>query len=383
MNKEMKNRKSMARMAVIILLAASAAANWGMAVQAGVKQFQAQTLNHLETGNIKIELKEYRIMEDGTETDYFYDGEVVPGTYVSKIPRIHNLSSDCYVRIKTEYPSKLKLEDGNLKGISDDWIKRGEYWYYQPVLEEEESVDFFTGIQFPADWDEEQAGQDILLALHAEAIQAVNFTPDYTRDDPWFGEQPQHCLQEFGVKGGGMGSSPMYVIYEDQLSVSPIDFFQNLGTLMPGDQRSDSFAIENKNAEEAEIWFRTELPELSDKQREVLDGMALTIQKGGEILYQGNLAAGDLEQGVSLGKALPGGHMEVSFSISVPKEWENAYAFRDTAVKWIFETQRIIPDPSPPTGEETKNQGWIYFSAGTVSFLVLLAVLAGKKSKAE
>ena len=45
MNKEMKNRKSMARMAVIILLAASAAANWGMAVQAGVKQFQAQTLN--------------------------------------------------------------------------------------------------------------------------------------------------------------------------------------------------------------------------------------------------------------------------------------------------------------------------------------------------
>lgn len=369
------------RIAATVFFAVSAVVNCGLAAYAGVQRFRAETVNHLETGNIKIELREYGIGEDGEETDYTYKGEVVPGSYVSKIPRIQNLSSDCYIRIKTEYKTDLSLEDSSLEGISDNWIKRGEYWYYQPILSEEESTDFFHGIRFPEEWDESMAGKEMILSLQAEAIQARNFTPDYTREDPWYGETAQHCLQEFGVKGIGEDNAPLYVIYEDSLSVDPTDFFENMGKMMPGDQYSDFFTIENKNREKAEIRFRTELLEMTKQQKEVLDGIGLTIQKDDQILYQGNLASLELEDGVSLGEIAGGGSERVLFSVAVPEEWDNTYTFRDTVVKWIFETERITADPSPDTGEYGEKQGWIFFGLGMASFLILLTLLYGGERK--
>lgn len=375
----MGNRKKYVKGILILFLAASVIVNWGMAVSAGVEKFQAEAVNHFKTGNVKIALQEYMIGKEGKRVEYLYRDEIVPGTYVSKIPRVQNLSLPCYIRIKVEYKSELYLKDENLKGISDEWIKKGEYWYYQPILNEKEEIDFFTGIQFPVEWDEKQEDQEIILSVQAEAIQAQNFNPDYGKEDPWFGQEVEYSLQEYGVNGGGKGKGPMYVIFEDQLEIHPNDFFEHMGRVMPGDISEDTFTLKNKSDECVKIWFRTKLPELSKTQKELLEEVGLSIWSEETLLYQGNLASHELEEGICMGDVMEKGEKEVSFSVSVPEEWDNTYAFRDTVIHWIFETERMTEDPSPSTKDE--NDGWIYLTMGGISFFLLLSVLWGKRWK--
>ena len=91
--------------------------------------------------------------------------------------------------------------------------------------------------------------------------------------------------------------------------------------------------VENKAAEEAEIFFRTEIPKLTEDQRQLLDQMELTIRgRNGELLYEGDLAAEMLGTGISLGIYQPEEQDTVNFSISMPPELKNAYAFRDSSV---------------------------------------------------
>lgn len=375
----MKNRKVYVKGIVSFFLMVAVAVNWGMAANAGIQKFQAKTINHLRTGNVKIALQEYMVGEDGDRIEFLYRDEVLPGTYVSKIPSIQNLSSACYIRVKIDYKSILNLKDESLKGISEEWIKKGDYWYYCPILNEGEEVDFFTGIQFPPEWDERQANQEINMVLQAEAIQAQNFNPDYGTEDPWFGQEAQYCLQEYGVKAGGGGNGPMYVIFENQLEVRPRDFFENMGHLMPGDTFQDTFTIKNKNSENVQIWFRTKLPELSEKQKELLEKTGLSIWIGETLLYQGNLASHELEEGIDMGQVSKKGEKKVSFSVSVPKEWDNTYALCDTVIHWIFDTERMVSDPSPSTGDE--DNGWFFLIMGGISFFLLLTILCGKKWK--
>lgn len=68
-----------------------------------VVQAAAETsvTNQIETGVIDIELKEYQKDADGDIQPYEDNPVVLPGTHVSKIPRITNEGYDCYVG-KTE-----------------------------------------------------------------------------------------------------------------------------------------------------------------------------------------------------------------------------------------------------------------------------------------
>ena len=126
---------------------------------------------------------------------------------------------------------------------------------------------------------------------------------------------------------------PMYVRFQDSLTVEPGDFFENMPILMPGQEYGDAFVVENKAAEEAEIFFRTEIPKLTEDQRQLLDQMELTIRgRNGELLYEGDLAAEMLGTGISLGIYQPEEQDTVNFSISMPPELKNAYAFRDSSV---------------------------------------------------
>lgn len=372
-----KNRMKSFKIWVLILLGIGVVINWGMAARAGIQQFQAKTVNHLGTGNVKIELKEYMEDRDGNRIEYDYDDEIIPGTYISKIPRVENVSSDCYIRVKIEYETELSLSEENILGISDQWVKRKEYWYYKPVLKAEEGVDFFTGIKIPEEWGEKQEEQDMILSIRAEAIQAKNFNPDYTKEDPWFGETVQYCLQEYGIKNGEIGKKPLYVVYEKDLSVNPNDFFRNLGKMMPGDYMEDHFTLENKNPEDASIWFRTQLPELLHEQKELLEKIQLSIWKQNVLLYQGNLASRELEDGILLGTVLAKGNEVISFSVSVPEELDNTYAFQNTEIQWFFETERLSPDVSVSTGE--KVTGWIYLGAGLFCFFLMIVLWRGKK----
>ena len=54
---------------------------------------ESSVVNHVSTGIVDIELSEYQI-KDGKEVKWQDNPLVLPGTNVSKIPRIHNYGND-------------------------------------------------------------------------------------------------------------------------------------------------------------------------------------------------------------------------------------------------------------------------------------------------
>ena len=72
----MKNRKVYVKGIVSFFLMVAVAVNWGMAANAGIQKFQAKTINHLRTGNVKIALQEYMVGEDGDRIEFLYRDEV-------------------------------------------------------------------------------------------------------------------------------------------------------------------------------------------------------------------------------------------------------------------------------------------------------------------
>ena len=80
---------------------------------------------------------------------YQYPKIILPGDEISKIPRITNRSEPCWVRVRITYTDDLEgekgMDDSNLSGMSERWVKKGEYFYYTRKLKQSESADVFTG----------------------------------------------------------------------------------------------------------------------------------------------------------------------------------------------------------------------------------------------
>ena len=76
----------------------------------------------------------------------------MPGDVVSKIPRIINAAQPCWVRVRVFCSDDGEDMEGlsykEMKGISKDWVKRGEYYYYTKILEKSDSVDFLKKSPF-------------------------------------------------------------------------------------------------------------------------------------------------------------------------------------------------------------------------------------------
>ena len=111
------------------------------------------------------------------------------GDEISKIPRITNHSEPCWVRVKISYTDDLEgldgLDDRNLTGMSPRWIRKGEYFYYTRKLEQGDSVDIFTGVTVPSQWDESYQDKKLGITIVADAVQAANFAPDFRAMSPW------------------------------------------------------------------------------------------------------------------------------------------------------------------------------------------------------
>lgn len=67
--------------------------------------------NHIATGDINISLKEYQ-KKNGKEIFYRNPIEVLPGDFISKIPRITNQGMPCWIRTKISFQNNLEMKDG-------------------------------------------------------------------------------------------------------------------------------------------------------------------------------------------------------------------------------------------------------------------------------
>lgn len=352
----MKRKKLIAfLMATCIISATSASVYAAFADSVAVE-------NHISTGIVDIDLQEYQEGENGREV--YEDYKVIfPGDHISKIPVITNEGEPCWIRVKLAYGNTSQslegFSDKNITGISEDWKKIGEYYYYKNILGKEESVDIFTGVSIPAEWTEEHADQGLAIGIVAEAIQAANYKPDFESMSPWGNEEIQLAVAESdGEETERLKNVKLSVQFNGdahKLVAAPSDFFQNFSVAMPGDVFTDSVELSNTTDRDAELFFNTEQLGLTEEQDDLLKNLMLTISINGQELYSGNLKAEEMGGAVSLGTYAPGQTGTLDFTVSVPKNLDNAFALRDADVRWVFTVNQ--EEPAEAGGDAVVHDG--------------------------
>ena len=302
--------------------------------------------NHITMGDIRINMTEFARKGNG-EVKYRDPAYIFPGERISKIPRIKNRALPCWIRAHISYGSDKDdmemLSDRNIEGISSEWIKRGDYYYYTKVLKKQESVDLFQSVSVPAVWTEEHGGQKLSVTVQADAIQAANFKPDFTAMSPWGNQEIQDCVHETnGTMTCKKGERKLSVEFQGKahkLIAVPDDFFANLETAMPGDILTDTVKISNTTKNDAEIFFRISTEGRSKEKTDMLKNIRFQIAMGKKVLYRGTLDAAKLQKNHSLGVFKSKASGELKFLLEIPKEWDNAWALKKTDVSWIFAVQ--------------------------------------------
>lgn len=302
--------------------------------------------NHITMGDIRINMTEFARKGNG-EVKYRDPAYIFPGERISKIPRIKNRALPCWIRAHISYGSDKDdmemLSDRNIEGISSEWIKRGDYYYYTKVLKKQESVDLFRSVSVPAVWTEEHGGQKLSVTVQADAIQAANFKPDFTAMSPWGNQEIQDCVHETnGTMTCKKGERKLSVEFQGKahkLIAVPDDFFANLETAMPGDILTDAVKISNTTKNDAEIFFRISTEGRTKEKLDMLKNICFQIAMGEKVLYTGTLDAAKLQKNHSLGVFKSKASGELKFLLEIPKEWDNAWALKKTDVSWIFAVQ--------------------------------------------
>lgn len=302
--------------------------------------------NHITMGDIRINMTEFARKGNG-EVKYRDPAYIFPGERISKIPRIKNRALPCWIRARISYGSDKDdvemLSEHNIEGISSEWIKRGDYYYYTKVLKKQESVDLFQSVSVPAVWTEEHGGQKLSVTVQADAIQAANFKPDFTVMSPWGNQEIQDCVHETnGTMTCKKGERKLSVEFQGKahkLIAVPDDFFANLETAMPGDILADTVKISNTTKNNAEIFFRISTEGRTKEKLDMLKNICFQIAMGEKVLYTGTLDAAKLQKNHSLGVFKSKASGELKFLLEIPKEWDNAWALKKTDVSWIFAVQ--------------------------------------------
>lgn len=303
-------------------------------------------VNTISVGDINISMTEYARKGAG-EVKYQPPANIVPGQQISKIPRITNKALPCWIRTKITYggsdDGSAVLDDADVLGISKDWVKRGEYFYYTRMLKKQESVDLFQSIVIPKVWTEKYEKQEINVDIQADAIQAANFTPDFSAMSPWGNQKIQQCIHEQdGTLTCQKGAEKLSVEFSGkahQLIAVPDDFFVNLKTAMPGDVLKDSVTVSNTTDKETELFFWTGTDGRTELQMQMLKEIEFEISEGEKNLYTGTLDAQTLEAPQSLGMFAPGQEAELNFTVKIPADWDNSRALQKTDVTWTFATE--------------------------------------------
>lgn len=319
-----------------------------------------EVTNRFETGIVDIHIREYQ--KDGNKEELWNDNPtVMPGDRISKIPRIYNDGTDCYVRVKLSFREMTEIREDYLFGISDKWLKADDgYYYYTEILAHGGSVDIFRGLKIPENLPEETQGKKFYIDINVDAIQSKNFNPDFESASPWGSVEILKCAREgqYDVSTFKKSDNQSFVIeYQgksDKLVKNKEDFFSNFPYLMPGDGYKDSLKIWNNSGKNVKLYFKTEALDDSELLDKILLKITAAINDEKKEVYSGNLRAEEISKEQLLGVIPKEKTGLFEFEIKVPEELNNKYTIQNSCVKWLFSTEPICESDSG-TGEKPKD----------------------------
>ena len=344
---------------------------------------ETSVTNEFETGIVDIKLNEYQI-KDNKEVAWDTAMNILPGQTISKIPRIHNNGNDCYIRVKVEFNGTQEELEDDIFGINDNWVKKADgYYYYNDILETNESVDFFQGIKIPKDFSQEAQEETFYLDIDVDAIQSKNFLPDFNSSQPWGDIHIIECKTgEYDVTLFKKGNSKkLNVEYQgdiEQLITNEKDFFTNFSVMLPGDIYEDSIDLINNGNNDIKLYFRSEALNNTELLEKITLEISTEINNTTELVYKGPLKATELSENILLGQLPKNSSGKLNFKIEVPAELDNEYSILSDYVKWIFSTELI--ESKPIRTGDSKVIGAYLILAG-VSLITLVTVYNTKRGE--
>ena len=154
--------------------------------------------NVITSGNIKIELQETAITEDGQIVEFEQSQdrfEVMPAQSVSKIVKVQNTGdNDAYIRIAIDKVINLVegvegTPDVDLISMDfdyDNWtLKDGYYYYNEPLAPGETTNELFNNVKFDPAMDNTYQNSTAIINVDAQATQVKNNGTDVFTAAGW------------------------------------------------------------------------------------------------------------------------------------------------------------------------------------------------------
>lgn len=315
---------------------------------------QVSVKKQIFTERVDIRLEELTQQED--ERKIWVDGiKVMPGMTVSKIPRIYNDGADCYVRAAVEFSGgeqtgqTLSMEQ--LTGISGDWIRKGDWFYYAEILPAGTYTDFFSGISIPDTWEQQEDpdGAEWTVTVRADAIQAAHILPDFFMEDPWstVGDYTVETAEHTGaVSGEAPGPSFTGTVTLDEetrgLLADPDVFLEDFGGFLPGDTQTRTVMLRNSTDEYRELYIQISAIAENQWMKDMELKVAVEAEGGQNIFAQGSLQDDRWRERRKLCGLAPGEQVSLEITISMPEQLGNAYAAQTGEVELILSSDRSV-----------------------------------------
>lgn len=325
---------------------------------------ETSVISNFHTSQVRIQLNQY----GADEQEWTTEKAILPGQPIPMRSEIQNLGVDCYVRVKllVEAESGKEIPLSCFQGITKDWLQKGDYLYSIKVLKSEEATEIFQAFELPSDWNQDGIAKDtIRISLHVDAIQSNHFTPDFESEAPWGNVEVVEAAEPqegYAFREMKEGEGYCQVVVEgDEIVAIPDDFFNELGSMVPGDTLTGVIDIDNTNDYDEELYLKIE----PESDEDLLQKTNLRIiSDEGTIFYDGALISDVLNQFHFLKKYRNGDAGYLRFEITIPKELDNTYSLKDAKMIWTFQAvheeavQKVEPsDPGPVVRADVPKTG--------------------------
>ena len=302
---------------------------------------------------------------------------IAPNMTVHYEPVIKYKGVDAYVRFKLDI-SNEDITLYHFKGLSDDWVKRGEYYYYTKPVSHNTILPTFKSFHIPEHFDEEMPegfmNSKFNITAYADAVQAKNFNPDFNSDAPW-GELVIQDNSYDGSSYKDKADSDFDCIRlnfkgASQYSLSSDEMVKK--SILPGDTYKNSIVLSNSGERDMEVFFLVDKENTPDVYN-LLDALELKISIDGKELYNGSLRAADLNSWKNISYMKIGSEHVLNYEIYAPAELDNNYEEKLNNFTWNFKVREVYEGPK--TGDTENLLFWIVL--GTISILLLFKVKEG------
>lgn len=324
-------------------------------VSSSITVFAADSV---QTGGVNVSSSTYTLDASNKKVDIDENSFVnlVPGEIVNYIIQVDNNAMSSYVRVKIvsdAFNTKM------LVGVDSDWVYTNGYYYYKKVLEKDKSVELCKYLRVPED-----VSKSFTVKAVAEGIQSANFSPDWTKDDPWNGVTIESNMPFSTIYTTERGFSvTTNDALKDCLDKSVI--LAKSGNLLPGDTITDTLTITTKEDDNLFISVK------NDKAPEEAAKYKLVIKNGETEVYNGSLFDKKLAEAIELKNVVANKPVKLDFTFVLDSSLTNKSEWKDLGV--AFDIKAVAVEKTP---EPTKTPERIVFT-GDNGTMILMMMISG------